>query len=465
MTSRWLIALILGTLCGCELHAAYAAFDDLQVQTPAWLQLPASAGLPVVYRISRCSVDEALVELRTTGAPVDLHWCLPGYQRDALLFITQVLTGAVTQVRVPLAQIDHGLFRLRLTLSSDGTMPVGATTAAATAAYGVNVAGITAHFRSESLGYIVSLRDGVADVHVRNFSAEPIHCDFTLAGFQDPRREANPRLHLLPGSTTEVLIPLAQPDPRVADAVLDVWNIVVGADDRGAALVNQPQFSDHLLPQENWYPVGILNDTEGSVRFNPRVVCWQASDDRLRVRNRSPSAIMAEVHLRLGDQIVQVPMHLPPDSTVEVPTPINVPPGQRLFVALTHLAVDGQAVQRALPAITAAPVPGQALAITPRQPDVRFNPLMLAYVLERAGDGRARLTVINRSAIAVHADCAIVGYQPEEPSNPRLHLPPGQSATVELLVTRSDVRLALARVLVWNVRLGEDSGDLLVAVR
>jgi hypothetical protein len=463
MITRWLMSLVLGLLCNGVLHAAYAAFDDLQVQTPTWIQLPANAALPVLYRISRYSADEALVELRTTGGPIDLRWCLPGYQRDTLPFTTRVLSGEIVQVRVPLAQIDQELFRLRLALSSDGTLPAGTTTLAATTAYAVHVAGITAHFRGESLGYTVSLRDGMADVHVRNFSAESIHCDFSLAGFQDPRREPNPRLHLLPGSTSEILIPLAKPDSRVAHAVLDVWRIVIGADDRGEGLVNQPQFSDHLMPQAGWYPVAVLDDVEGSVRFNPRVVCWQLSGERLRLRNRSSSVIAAVAYLRLGEQIAQIPVHLPPDSTVDVPATITVLPEQHLLVALTHLVVDGQAVQRASPAITAAPVPEQALAISPRQPDGRFNPLMLAYVLERAGDGLARLTVINRSAISVHADCAIAGYQAENPSNPRLHLPPGQGVTVELSVTRSDVRLALARVLVWNVRLGEDSGDLLVA--
>jgi hypothetical protein len=71
--------------------------------------------------------------------------------------------------------------------------------------------------------------------------------------------------------------------------------------------------------------------------------------------------------------------------------------------------------------------------------------------------------VINRSAIAIHADCRIAGYQTPQTINPRLHLPPGGSALFPLPLVRSDARLALARLLVWNVRLGSDEGPSLVA--
>ena len=466
--SRWLVlVLVLSTTMGRSVWGAYAAFDDVQISTPSWLQPGGTDAPPLIYRISRQAAGQALVELRSTAGAVDLRWCLVDYQRDPTPCSTHIPAGTTVTVLVPLSRIDQGLFRLRLAYAVGHGEPRGlAATVEPVAAYRPTVAGVTVAFRSESLAYTISLRDGMADLHVRNFSSEAIHCDVTLAGWQDPTREHNPRLHLLPGSTTEVLIPLANADARVARAVVDVWNIRIGPDDQGDLLIASPQFADHLLPRDGWFPVGMVGAMAGAMRFNPRVITWQLVGDRLRLRNASGSRITAMAQINVDGETIQVPLTLPPEATTEVAATFAVD-GRRPFVGLDQVVVDGQPVRRPNPmaAAAAAAVPEQALSVTARHVDERFNPLTLAYVLERAGEGKARLTVINRSAIAVHADLIIAGYQPAEVNNPRLHLPAGQQVSVELPVTRSDARLAIARLMVENVRLGDDLGELLVSGR
>ncbi len=472
--SRWLVlVLVLSTTMGRSVWGAYAAFDDVQISTPSWLQLSGTGAPPLIYRISRQAAGQALVELRSTAGAVDLRWCLADYQRDPTPCSTHIPVGVTVSVLVPLSRIDQGLYRLRLAYAVGDEEPrvllsaAGAATAAAVepaGAYRPTVAGVTVAFRSESLAYTISLRDGMADLHVRNFSPEAIHCDVTLAGWQDPTREHNPRLHLLPGSTTEVLIPLKNPDARVARAVVEVWNIRIGADDRGNLLIANPQFADHLLPLDGWFPVGMVGAMENATDFNPRVITWQMVGERLRLRNASGSRITAMAHINVGGELTQVPLTLPPEVITDVAATFAFD-GRRPFVGLDQVVVDDQPVRRAIPVTAAAAVPEQALSVTARHVDERFNPLTLAYVLERAGAGKARLTVINRSAIAVHADVIIAGYQLAEVNNPRLHLPAGQQVVVELPVTRSDARLAIARLMVENVRLGDDLGELLVSAK
>ncbi len=467
---RWMMSALLTLLAAVPNVAwsAYAAFDDLQVQTPAWLQLGGGGSGPegVIYRLSRQAPGMARLELRNASAA---DWALglrlPGFQRDGAALRVALPAHGQLELLVPISHLDQGLYRLRLgCVVGDGDPANVPAPSLGTPAYGVSVAGITAGFRAEALGYTISVRDGVADVHVRNFSADTIHGDFILAGWQDPARQRNPRLHLLPGTTSEVLIPLERIDGAVAHAVLEVWNLRIGVD-HGPLLVSQPIHADHLLDEEGWQRIAVLGFAETSAGFNPRVVSWRtdvADPTRVVLRNRSPNVIGAHVRVQIGTQLAELPLTLTAMGESTLTLPFTPAPGQRPFVAFDQVVIDQRALAPAAAVVHAA-VPEQALSVTPRQPDSRFNPLTVVYVLERGSAGHARLHIINRSAIAVFADCAIAGYQDPVTRNPRLHLPAGQAVTLALPVTRSDARLALARVLVWNVRLGEDSGETLVA--
>ena len=81
------------------------------------------------------------------------------------------------------------------------------------------------------------------------------------------------------------------------------------------------------------------------------------------------------------------------------------------------------------------------------------NPRTIAYAVTRAGDA-AEVAFVNLSAATIDTEWALVGYQDATTVNPRLTLAAGAAVTVRAVLARRDARLPLARIEVWDVRVG-----------
>ena len=457
----WFLYLMM-LCCPAQLCAAYAAFDDIHLLLPTWQQVSGAEAPAIIYRWSQHGPQMALLEIQSrSDQPLTLTMRLPNYQADKEPLRATLTARGQTQLLVPITRFGQRLLRAPLAVSVGTNEPITPTLPLLPlTAFYVSIPAITAQVKAEAVAYTISLRDGMVDLHLRNCSHDIIHADLRLVGWDELVPTPLPRIHLLPGTTIEVVVPMTTPDPGISDAIVEMTNIRFGADDVGPVFVERAQPGDPLRQTIGWYPMPVMGVAATAAGFNPWVLSWKPDGDKIIIRNASPQTITGMLHLRVGDTGINVPLSISPHREIMVDA--SFANGRRPFVGLSEPSIDGGIIAGPVSTMVPAAIPEHALPVTPRTADHHFNPFAMYYVLERGTDGQAQVTVINASGIAIHAEWAIAGFQTAEQQNPRLHLPAGQSVTLLVPVTRSDVRLPLARLNVWNIRMGADVGTTLV---
>ncbi len=452
----------------------YAAFDDIQPAAPVWLASADAAFPGLTYRVLRSGCDGAELELWNRGSRqlacrVRLD---QGFAAgDGALEALTLAPGARTRTPVPRPRLEQGLYRARLQATTvDGVPPPSVTTLppAATVATYVQCFGDDARFRAEALACTVRLlEDGsAAEIHFKNLSHDALHFAFRLAGHQPATSAANPRMHVLPGSTAEVLVPLAHPDPRVAVALVDIWDVRVGAD-QGALLLPLGAPAACFAEEPGWSAVQAAGEAEGSAAFAPRALLWRIAPDGEAVQLRNASTLDIACDFRLPDlqhgAAANPRITLAPGAMTSVPVRLSAHAGSTVSLTVCALAIAGAPLPACGPAAALA-LPAERFTATPRVADRTFNARTLAYVAARGAGATAQLTVANLSAVALHAEFRLAGYQDPALPNPRLHLAAGEQRVLSVPVLRSDARLALAQLQVWDVRVGDDDGPLCCAL-
>ena len=442
--------------------AAYAGFDDILVVEPTWTALPSeplAAAAGAVYRVRPLGAGRVAVDLRNGGdRPLAVTLRLPGYQSGEGAFELRAAPGATATAEIEVRRADRDctegavrFTRLELGGHELAVRPPPGVLPPSERAFAVSTLWEAAGFRPGVLAYTAVARDTqTIDLHLINRGTQAVHAEFQLPGWQ-PAGAVNPRLHLLPGTTTEVLVRGVAADERVTAATLTVWAVRVG-EDRGDLLGSGPEDHHRLAEvEDDWHPVAAAE--EGFAGLNPRTLVFRYADRVLEVRNRAALPVQATL-LVPGGTLPPMTVDLAPGATTHLQATAAAIPA----LVARDVVLAGVALRVAPLAI--APLPANPLTVVAVHDDPLFNPLTIAYAAARQGAGQARITLVNRAAVDLHCDWRLPAYQGTA-ANPRLHLAAGASTTVVVDVERSDVRLPLAQVAVGNVRLGEDAGALL----
>ncbi len=448
--------------------AAYTAFDEVITTEPAWrVAWPEAGGIR--YRVrpldlaGRVAMD--VTRTRAPGTPPgDLLLSLAGSAPPRAVPLDDAGRATVLFAGV---RLDHGLLLddpLRLwRIDGIAVAPPPRREQPTTAsAYSVYPVAEVTGFRARALIHVATrTADGRIDLHLRSTAPEAIHAEFAPVDGRPLRRGALPRLHLAPGTTTELLLPpMAGIDP--ARLMIAVWDVRLG-EDRGPVLAPDPGSYAPFAPADGFRPVVVAGWAQESARFEPRSVVWSSATagamETLRLRNRGDRRVGADLRRRgLPGAPEAVRIDLPPGAELAVPLPVP-PAGVRTYVELDGLALDGVRLDPPA-AANRLEVPAVAQAVTPAVVDPRFNPLALRFLIAPGGE-TAGVTLFNTTAGGLECDLLIPGYQDGLPPNPRVRLEAGQTVTVVLPVVDADPRLVLAPLTVSRVRLDGAGGDLL----
>jgi len=440
---------------------AYAAFEEIRVPTPEWLRpaIDPAEGIDAAYRIRRGVGDTVLVEVRNRSPqPLALRARLAGYQDPASAdFELVVPAGETAAVTVRTQRQDQDIFQAPMTLIS------AATAGRAMKVLPPNVPGApgeppawTATCASDVVGFdpsaivyqIRPLPEGLVEIHLRNRSRQAIHADFRLLGHQagDVR---NPRLHLLADRMSEVIVAATGNEAHLAAAILELSSVRLG-DDRGPLLVAPSEPAVRFAMPEGFHP--LPHADSGLAGWNPAAAGWRSLDlgagrTALIVRNLSQQPLAITLAAGGATAPIEVAVGAEATATLAVAASNLEPMAQRVAIAGQEVAAP--------PAPTAAKPPQDHLVVGVRGAAPHFNPRILAYAVTRSGDS-AEVTFVNLGAATITADWALVGYQDATTTNPRLTLASGAAFTARATLARRDARLPLARIEVWDVRVGDD---------
>ncbi len=464
--------------------AAYTPFDEVIEVNPTWSPLPVVDGESgkvgaSSFRLRLLSAQRVRIELRNAGTlPLTIAVRLPSYQVDEQEVIVQAPAHgeAFAEIRVRFADrlcTESEVAFSRITVGETAVVLrpfIAPPDPLTTRAYAVATTWEHPGFRSSAVAYSVAasgpessgpessdseqLTPNTLDLRLLNRSGQPIHAEFRILGWQSPTAPS-PRLHLLPGIVSEVVVPL---DPSIArhpgfahaaHAAVALWAVRVG-DDRGPSMGEGVDDQTAFTALDDpWKVVAFGEPTVAG--FNPCGLCWHFTDHGIALRNRTRVAIGAHLNLVGGLPSAPFAVALAPQSSTEFPLPED----HGSNVVANAPTLDGVPVT-ALP-LTIAAAPANSLPVRPRWPDARFNPLTLVAATTPANGDHAQVIIVNRSAITVHADWHLRGFQ-RGMTNPRLHLASGAAITVTVSVNQTDALLPLAQVAVWNVQLGLETG-------
>ena len=449
-----------------NLHA-YSSFDEVIEVGPTWSPLP-SEQLPadardIRYRLVILGLDRVRIDLRNPStAPVMVEMRLPGYQsvnqapgQPTTLHVAAGATGeaVIAVTRTDRLCTESAVQFISITLGKAVIIPRPFVVAPlpVARAYAVSTTWEHAGFRAGAVAYTISVTDPeTLDLRVLNRSGQPIHAELAVVGWQRPGVTL-PRLHLLPGVFTEMLIPGIHVDAAAAHAAVALWAVRVG-DDHGPLMGDGPEDGTRFAPlQESWHSLAFGESAIAG--FNPDALVWQASDSGITLRNRAPVKLGVHLALLGGAQRLETDIQLDGLATTMLPLTGR----HEGNVLATAPSVAGIAVT--VGPLTVDPAPANAVAARARWPDARFNALTLITNVTGTADGglQAQVVFSNRAAISLHAEWYVPGYQIVA-TNPRLHLAPGATMTVVAPLSKRDIRLGLAQPAVWDVRLGDDSG-------
>ena len=457
-----LLGSLLSMLMPNSLHA-YASFDEVLEVGPTWSPLPSNQvpgdARDIRYRLITVSGDRVRLEIRNPSpALLTVELCLPSYQAANQFTTLHVAAGAVGDAVMTVTRTDRLCTESAVHFTSIilgkavvtprpfvmAPLPVGR-------AYAVSTTWEHAGFRAAAVAYTILVTDPeTLDVRLLNRSGQMIHAELQIVGWQRPGA-ALPRLHLLPGVITEMLIPGIHVEAAAMHASVALWAVRVG-DDHGPLMGDGPDDGTRFAPLEDaWH---MLAFGESAIAgFNPNALVWQSSDSGITVRNRAPLALGAHLTLLGGTPRVETDLQL--DGLAFTVLPLsNRHEGNVLLTAPTL-----ERVAVTVAPVTIDPPPANAVAVRARWPDARFNSLTLISSITGVADSglQAQVAFSNRAAISLHAEWNIFGYQIVT-ANPRLHLASGATMTMVVPLTKRDIRLGLAQPAVWDVRLGDDSG-------
>ena len=442
---------------------AYVGFDDVLVIEPMWTSLPSEplgASTGIAYRIVPVSAQRVVVEMRNrSNAIVEASLRLPEYQvAETPETMLRVAPGATASVAMAVQRADRDctenavrFTRIVVGAQSLALRPPAGALPPHERAFAVRTTWESPAFRADALAYTLAVTDDhTIDVHVLNRSAQCIHAEFRVDGWQN-FETVNPRLHLLPGSTTEVLVRGEAVNERVTAAALAIWAVRVGADAGPASGESAADVHGLAAIGEGWLPIASAQDSLAG--FNPRTLLHRFVDGELEIRNRSLVSIGAQVTISGGVAVKPYALTLAPGAVVHLPTP----KGHGSAVTADRVALAGVPV--VAEPLTIMPAPANALPAIASPADPHFNPLTVVYAIARHGDSEARVTIANRAAVALHGTWRLPAYQGSI-INPRLHLAAGASATYVISIGHTDARLPLAQLALSEVRLGEDAGAM-----
>ncbi len=485
--------------------AAYTPFDEVIEVNPTWSPLPVLDGDSGKvgasrFRLRLLSAQRVRIELRNAGTmPLTIAVRLPSYQVDEPEVIVQAPAHgeAFADIRVRFADrlcTESEVAFTRITVGETAVVlrPFIAPPVPPTArAYAVATTWEHPGFRGSAVAYSLAasgpessgpeasgpktsgpktsgpktsgpekigleqVPPTTLDLRLLNRSGQSIHAEFRILGWQSSTAPS-PRLHLLPGIVSEVVVPIDSLIERhpglahAAHAAVALWAVRVG-DDRGPSMgEGADDLTAFTALDDPWKVVAFGEPTIAG--FNPCGLCWRFTDHGIALRNRTRVAIGARLNLVGGLPSAPFAVALAPLSSTEFPLPED----HGSNVVANAPTVDGVPVT-VLP-LTIAVAPVNSLPVRPRWPDDRFNPLTLVAATTQAIGDQAQVIIVNRSAITVHADWHLRGFQ-RGMSNPRLHLASGAAITVTVPVNQTDALLPLAQVAVWNVRLGPEPAE------
>lgn len=321
--------------------------------------------------------------------------------------------------------------------------------------------------------FIMRKSDNTAEVHFRNLAKHSLHFEFRIQHYQDGMDVKNPRVWLRPMEDKEIVVPCACMDDHIPYGLVEVFNIRAGVDSGPFLVTASETVSERLTKAHNWNFIG--SDVFGH-DFNP----WGLGQIVERVNGK-----IASVRFRnFGLQDAHFDFSLPQfQNIISDKNPrVSVKAGEETRVAMDLVdALVGRAsvvsalIMNVRVGADSGPFAGAPseelvprfnardgwLFVTPVEDVLRFSPRAIEYQIRPTADG-ADVAVRNLSDKPLYFDWCISGYQDVNTSgNARMELQPAQERVMKAALTRKDLRVALARLAVSNIRIGKDEGPLL----
>jgi len=328
-------------------------------------------------------------------------------------------------------------------------------------------------YNPQVLPYFIMRKSAdTAEVHFRNLSQHSLHFEFRVLHYQDGMEVKNPRVWLRPREDKEIIVSCARMDDHIPFGLVEVFNIRAGLDS-GPYIVSDGAVSERLTKAHDWNFIG--SDVFGH-DFNP----WGLG----QLVERANGKIAAVRFRNFGLQPVHFDFSLPqfqniitdknPRVTIAAGGETRVPmdlvdklAGRASVVSALIMNVRiAQDTGVFAGAISDELVPRFSARegwffVTPIEDVLRFNPRAIEYQIRPAANG-ADVAVRNLSDKPLYFDWNISGYQDaKNPGNARVELQPAEERVFKANLTRKDLRIALARLSVSNIRIGKDEGPLL----
>jgi hypothetical protein len=439
--------------------AEYSVFDQVQLLQPTWLYIPGHYDVPIIYRVVYVNEKKACVELHNRGNNEHTITArLAEYQSDPAPFTVTIPAGNFRQIIIPLHYFGRGCYRAPLHLVPSGDLAVPAQSVsepvtASTLAHFVRIPQISAQVRADALAYTIALRDGVIDIHVRNLSHDIVHGDLHVIGLHELVGQPLPRVHILPGTTLEMHLPVAEnahAPGRITDAIIEITRVRFGLRDDGPLFIERADGDPLQFPFGD-YPVAVIGTASTSARYNPWALSYRVDNNAVIVTNYTDSLISGQFHLRTAEQSLVIAGEIPAHGTHTFNALSDVK--SRPFVGISDPQINQQPLPPPEKLATFAALPAQALPVMLAVDDARFNPLTLMTTIERADHQQARVTFYNIGGLPLTAQWKILGYTNANHALPLLEA--GQALSITVPVDKSDIRLVVARISMSHIQLGD----------
>jgi len=481
---------------------AYTLLDHEQItdSRPRWMRASGIPGAPErdLYYMLQWRPDRSMEVRFVNAAARDIHFCFQFERLQPSNLISNervsIPAGKTKSVPLKISRLDHRAWMAPLRLwnfcKGEDTFaavalqtnrppelekefePVAAADKSEQAFFSYPTQDLIG-YNPQVLPYFIMRKSiDTAEVHFRNLSHHSLHFEFRVLHYQDGMVLKNPRVWLRPMEDKEIIVSCARMDDHIPYGLVEVFNIRAGLDS-GAYIVPDGAVSERLTKAHDWNFVG--SDVFGH-DFNP----WGLG----QIVERSNGKIAAVRFRNFGLQPVHFDFGLPqfqniitdknPRVTVAAGTETSMPmdlvdklSGRASVVSAlimnVRVAQDsgvfaGAISDELVPRFSAR---DGWLFVTPVEDVLRFNPRAIEYQIRPVADG-AEVAVRNLSDKTLYFDWSISGYQdPNTPSNARIELHPAQERAMKAVLLRKDLRVALARLSVSNIRIGKDEGPLI----
>jgi hypothetical protein len=331
-------------------------------------------------------------------------------------------------------------------------------------------------FNPQSLPYFVMKRsDTTAEVHFRNLSQHPLFFSFRVNGYQDATIPANPRVLLRPTEDKEVIVPVLRIDNHLPFALVEVFDVRADSEQGEThAPHGDGTVSPRLTKPHDWdfVATGVFSYDFNAWALGQRV---ERADGKIKSvsflslgeRAAHFNFLMPQLQNVLKDSNPRVT--LPAGEQVQVPMDLaDRLAGRTSLISTLLLDVRvGKDEGRFAGAPSGALIPVAAqregwLLVSTLTDAVAFSPRSVEYQI-RPNGAETQIAFRNLTDRRLFFDWWIGGYQdPASAGNPRMDLAPLQDKAVTLTLSKSDLRIVLARLFVCNIRIASDEGALLL---